>query len=129
MAGHITALSNTLTSAGGQIRTGKLRALGVSSTTRVPDFPDVPTFAEMGYPELTAVIWFSLSGPAGMPQDVVQKLNVEVRRILKLPDVREKLRLEGIEPGDLDQAAFASFVASEGKRWAPVVKASGAQID
>jgi tripartite-type tricarboxylate transporter receptor subunit TctC len=72
---------------------------------------------------------FSLSGPAGMPNDIVQKLNMDVRRILKLPEVCDKLRLEGIEPGDLDQAAFASFVASEGKRWAPVVKSSGAQID
>lgn len=129
IAGHIPAISTTLTTAAGQIKGGKARALAVSSTSRVPDFPDVPTFAELGHPELTAVIWFSLSGPAGMPQDIVQRLNTEVRRILQLPEVRQRLRSEGIEPGNLDPKAFTAFVAAELKRWAPVIRASGAQVD
>jgi tripartite-type tricarboxylate transporter receptor subunit TctC len=129
IAGHIPVISTTLTTAAGQIKGGKARALAVSSTSRVPDFPDVPTFAELGYPELTAVIWFSLSGPAGMPQEIVQRLNTEVRRILQLPDVRQRLRPEGIEPGNLDPKAFTAFVATELKRWAPVVRASGASVD
>jgi tripartite-type tricarboxylate transporter receptor subunit TctC len=95
----------------------------------VPDFPDVPTFKELGYPDLTATIWFSLSGPAGMPQDVVKRLNAEVRRALKAPDVRERLRPEGIEPGDLDPQQFTAFLVSEVKRWAPIVRASGAKAD
>jgi tripartite-type tricarboxylate transporter receptor subunit TctC len=129
MAGHIPVISTTLTTAAGQIKTGKARAIAVSSRTRVPDFPDVPTFAELGYPAATSVTWFSLSGPAGMPQDIVNKLNAEVRRVLQLPDVREKLRPEGIEPGNLDPKAFTEFVGAEIKRWAPVVKASGATVD
>ena len=129
IAGHLRVTSTTLTTAATQIRAGKARALAVTSTSRVPDFPGVPTFAELGYPDLTAAIWFSLSGPAGMPQDIVQRLNAEVRRILKLPDMRERLRPEGIEPGDLDPQAFTAFVASELKRWAPVVRASGARTD
>ncbi len=129
IAGHIPAISTTLTTAAEQIKGGKARALAVSSTSRVPDFPDVPTFVELGHPELTAVIWFGLSGPAGMPQDIVQRLNTEVRRILQLPEVLQRLRPEGIEPGNLDPKAFTAFVAAELKRWAPVVRASGAQVD
>lgn len=129
IAGHVTVASTTLTTAATQIKAGKARALAVSSAKRIPEFPDVPTFAELGYPELTASIWFSLSGPAGMPPEIVTRLNAEVRRILKLPDVLERLRPEGIEPGDLDPQQFTAFVASELKRWAPVVRASGARAD
>lgn len=129
IGGHILAASTTLTTASTQIRAGKARALAVSSAKRVPDFPDVPTFAELGYPELTAAIWFSLSGPAGMPANIVNRLNAEVRRDLQLPDVRERLRPEGIEPADLDPQQFTAFVASELKRWTPVVRAAGLRVD
>jgi tripartite-type tricarboxylate transporter receptor subunit TctC len=129
IGGHIDAVSSTLSSAAGQIRAGKARGLAVSSTTRVPEFPNVPTFSEMGFPELTAVTWFSLSGPAGMPKEIVQRLNKEVRQILQLPEVREKLQVEAIEPGNLDPEAFTAFVAKEIKRWEPVVRASGVQTD
>jgi tripartite-type tricarboxylate transporter receptor subunit TctC len=83
----------------------------------------------MGYKDLVATIWFSLSGPAGMPPEIVERLNAEVRRALDAPDARERLRPEGIEPGKLSASEFSAFVASEVKRWAPVVKASGAKND
>ena len=129
IAGHVSVASTTLTTAATQIRAGRARALAVSSLRRVPEFPDVPTFAELGYPELSATIWFSLSGPAGMPNEIVYPLNTEVRRILQLPDVRERLRFEGIEPGDLDPQQFAAFLAAELKRWRPVALAAGARAD
>jgi len=129
IAGHLPVTSTTLTTAATQIKAGKARALAVSSLKRVPEFPDVPTFAELGYPELTASIWFSLSGPAGMPPEIVIRLNAEVRRVLQLPEVRERLRPEGIEPADLDPQQFTAFVTAELKRWAPVVRASGAHAD
>src|SRR6266568_4426572 len=129
IAGHVPVTSTTLTTAATQIKAGKARALAVSSAKRVPDFPDLPTFGELGYPELTASIWFSLSGPAGTPAEVVSRLNAEVRRALQAPDVRERLRPEGIEPGDLDPGQFAAFVAAELKRWGPIVRASGATAD
>ena len=129
VAGHIEIVSNTLTTAGAQIRAGRVRALAISSAKRLPDYPDLPTFSEQGYPALVAAIWFSLSGPAGMPPDVVTRLNTEVRRILQLPDVRERLRPDGIEPGTLDPKAFTDFVAAEVKRWTPVARASGASVD
>jgi tripartite-type tricarboxylate transporter receptor subunit TctC len=129
IAGHLPVTSTTLTTAATQIKAGRARALAVSSVKRVPDFPELPTFAELGYPELSASIWFSLSGPAGMPADIVNRLNAEVRRILRLPDVRERLRPEGIEPADFDPKEFTAFMAAEVKRWAPVVRASGLKVD
>lgn len=126
IAGHVLVTSTTLTTAATQIKAGRARALAVSSNSRVPDFPELPTFAELGYPNLTAAIWFGLSGPPGMVPEIVNRLNTEVRRILRLPEVRERLRPEGIEPGDLDPPAFTAFVAAELRRWEPVVRASGA---
>jgi tripartite-type tricarboxylate transporter receptor subunit TctC len=129
MAGHIPVASTTLTTAAGQIHAGKARALAISSEARLPDYPDVPTYAEMGYKELVATVWFSLSGPANLPQDIVERLNAEVRKALDAPDTRQRLRPEGIEPGTLNPREFAAFVEAELKRWAPVVKASGTKTD
>jgi tripartite-type tricarboxylate transporter receptor subunit TctC len=129
VAGHIHAISTTLTTAGAQIRAGRVRALAISAAARLPNYSNVPTFRELGYSDLVATIWFSLSGPAGMPADIVNRLNLEVRRILQLPEVRERLRPDGIEPGTLDAKEFSEFVAAEVRRWAPVVRASGARID
>ncbi len=129
VAGHIHAISTTLTTASGQIRAGRVRGLALSSEERLPDYPGIPTFKEAGYPGIVATVWFSLSGPAGMPADIVSRLNSEVRRILSLPDVRERLRGDGITPNKLDPKAFTGYVAAEVKRWAPVIKASGATIN
>jgi tripartite-type tricarboxylate transporter receptor subunit TctC len=123
LGGHIPAVSSTLSTAATQIKAGRARALALSSARRLPEFPDVPTFAESGYPELQATVWFSLSGPAGMPAPVVAKLNAEVREILRLPDVRGRLQGEGIEPNDLDAAAFTAFVRAEIERWSPLARA------
>lgn len=129
VAGHIHAISTTLTTASAQIRAGKVRALAISSEKRLPDYAGVPTFREAGYRDLVATVWFSLSGPAGVPADVVSRLNTEVRRILQLPDVRDRLRGDGIEPNQLDAKAFTDFMAAEIKRWGAVVRASGARAD
>jgi len=129
VAGYIHAISTTVTTASGQIRAGRVRALALSSAARLPDYPGVPTFRELGYPEVVGTVWFSLSGPAGVPGDVVNRLNNEVRRILHLPDVRQRLRPDGIEPNQLDARAFADFMIAEVKRWGPVVRASGARAD
>jgi tripartite-type tricarboxylate transporter receptor subunit TctC len=123
MGGHIPAVSSTLTTAATQIKAGKARALALSSARRLPDFPDVPTFGESGYPELVATVWFSLSGPAGLPPAIVSKLNAEVRDALKLPDVRRRLESDGVEPNELDAAAFTDFVRAEIERWTPLAKA------
>ena len=129
VAGHIHAISTTLTTASGQIRAGRVRALAISSEKRLAEYPGVPTFRDAGYKDLVATVWFSLSGPAGVPPEVVSRLNTEVRRILHLPDVRERLRGDGTEPNQLDPRAFNEFVTAEIKRWGPVIRASGARVD
>jgi tripartite-type tricarboxylate transporter receptor subunit TctC len=123
LGNHIPAGSMTLTTASQHIKAGKLLGLAVSAAKRLEDYPDVPTFAELGFPDLVATTWFSLSGPAGLPANIVTMLNTEVRRSLKLPDVREKLRGEGTEPNELDAPAFTEFVRSEVRRWSPIAKA------
>src|SRR5436309_7021562 len=122
MGGQIDAVSTTLSAAAGQIRGGKARPLALSSAQRLPDYKDIPTFAEQGYPDLVAIVWFSLSGPAGLPAEIVNKLNAEVRRALETSDVRDKLRHEGITPNRLDAKQFTAFVADELQRWGPIVR-------
>ena len=129
IAGHIPAVSTTLSTAAGQIRAGRARGLAISASARLPEYPDIPTFAESGYPDLVATVWFSLSGPAGLSPQIVERLNGEVRRALELPDVKEKLRHEGIVPNRLDAKEFTAFVADELRRWGPIVRASGAKND
>jgi tripartite-type tricarboxylate transporter receptor subunit TctC len=129
IAGHIAAVSTTLSTAAGQIRAGRARGLAISASARLPEYPDIPTFAESGYPDLVATVWFSLSGPAGLPQPIAERLNAEVRRALELPDMKEKLHHEGIAANRLDAKEFTAFVADELRRWGPIVRASGAKND
>jgi len=129
IAGHIPVVSTTLTTAAAQIRAGRARGLAISAASRLPEFPDIPTFAELGYPGLVATVWFSLSGPANLPADIVARLNAEVNRALAAPDVLERLKPEGIVPQRLTASEFSAFVADELKRWGPVVRASGAKND
>jgi tripartite-type tricarboxylate transporter receptor subunit TctC len=129
IAGHIPAVSTTLTTAASQIRAGRARALAISAAARLPEFPDIPTYAEMGYPDLVATVWFSLSGPANLPAEIVERLNAEVNRALELPEVRERLKPEGIVPNRLTSKEFIAFVAEEFRRWEPIVRASGAKND
>jgi tripartite-type tricarboxylate transporter receptor subunit TctC len=129
IAGHIPVVSTTLTTAATQIRAGRARGLAISAAARLPEFPDLPTYAELGYPDLVATVWFSLSGPAGMPASIVEHLNAEVNRVLELSEVRDRLRPEGIVPPRLTAKEFSAFVAGEVRRWAPVVRASGAKND
>jgi tripartite-type tricarboxylate transporter receptor subunit TctC len=129
IAGHIASVSTTLTTAATQIRAGRARGLAISAPERLAEFPEIPTFKEMGYPDLVATVWFSLSGPAGMPAEIADKLNAEVNRALAAPDVRERLKPEGIVPSKMSAQEFSAFVADELKRWGPIVKASGAKND
>jgi tripartite-type tricarboxylate transporter receptor subunit TctC len=122
-------ISTTLTTAATQIRAGRARGLAISAPSRLPEFPDLPTYAEMGYPDLVATVWFSLSGPAGMPGGIVNRLNAGINRALEQPDVRERLKPEGIVPSPMSAREFTAFVAEELARWAPVVRASGAKND
>ncbi len=122
VAGTVNVGTMTWTSALGQIRSGKLLPIAVSSSARLKEFPDLPTFKEQGYEELTAVSWFALSGPAGLPNDITLRLNAAVARMLELPEVRKRLDRDAIETRAMSPEEFTAFVASEIDKWAPVAK-------
>src|SRR5215510_9680180 len=97
IAGNVNVGTMTWTSALTQLRAGKVIPIAVSSRTRLAEFPDLPTFKELGYDDLTAVSWFALSGPAGLPKDVTQRLNAAVAAMLELPEVKKRLARDAIE--------------------------------
>lgn len=127
IGGHIPASSNTLATAAPHIRSGAARGIGVTSANRLKAFPDVPTFAESGYPDLVGITWFSISGPKGLPKDIAEKLNKEIVRIMALPAVQERLARDEIVTEPMNQEQFTKFVADEAAKWGPIAKASGAQ--
>jgi tripartite-type tricarboxylate transporter receptor subunit TctC len=114
--------SVTWSSAIGQIRAGTVVPLAVSSARPMPEFPDVPTMKALGYPELVATTWFGFSGPAGVPKDIVARLNGEIVAALGIPAMRQRLEAEGIETEKMSADEFTGFVASEIARWTPVAK-------
>lgn len=128
VAGHIPAAFVVLSTVAPQIKAGKVRALAISSARRLPEFAAVPTMAESGYADLTGATWSGISGPAGMPPAIVTRLNAEVRKALKTPDVRERLQSDGNEPEDLDAGAFTEFVRKQIDHWTPVVKMAGIKL-
>jgi len=128
LAGQVQMMVDGLPSALPHIKAGKLRAIALTSLRRSPSLPDLPTIAET-YPGFYADAWSGLFAPKGTPQPVVDKLSAEVQRILKLPDVREKLAALGAEPVGSTQAEFTAHVKREIDKWAKVVKASGAKVD
>jgi tripartite-type tricarboxylate transporter receptor subunit TctC len=125
LGNQIPAAFMTLSSSNAHVDTGKLRLLAVSSAKRVAQYPNTPTLAELGYPQLTGTTWFSISGPAGMPRDVVDKLNAEIRRGLQTPALMKALANESMETLDLDAVGFTKYVAAEIARWTPAVKSLG----
>lgn len=109
------------------VRSGALKALGVGSKTRAPSLPDVPTMAEQGLPQIDAVNWYGMVGPAGLPPAVTAKLNAAAIAAMKSPDVQEKLFAQGATLIGNKPEEFAAYIKSEIAKWAKVVQASGAK--
>lgn len=125
VGGQIQAGFVTLSSANAHMKSGKVRALAVTAAKRLKDYPDVPTFAELGYPQLTATTWFAISGPAGMPAAVTEKLNAEIRKGLQSAEVQKVYALEGIETQDLSTEKFSAFFKAEIDKWTPLIQSLG----
>jgi tripartite-type tricarboxylate transporter receptor subunit TctC len=128
IAGNVPMMSDTLPSALPHIRAGSVRALAVSGPERSPLVPGVPTFREQGI-DLLNQPWYGLSGPAGLPAPIVERLAEESRTMLASPGLRAKLAELDSTPGDMGPEAYTRFVAEEVGRWAPVVRASGATAE
>jgi tripartite-type tricarboxylate transporter receptor subunit TctC len=120
--------SNMLT-AMPHVRTGRLRALAVSSAKRSPQAPELPTVAESGVPGYDVRPWYGILGPAGLPAVIVMKWNREVARAIALPEMNERFIAQGIDLEASTPEAFASLIKSEVPKWRKVVKDSGARAD
>jgi tripartite-type tricarboxylate transporter receptor subunit TctC len=112
-----------------QIQAGKLRALAVTTRTRFPLLPDLPTIAESGFPGFEALAWNGVLVPAATPKPVVQRLNTEINAILKDASVKSTLNTQGFELVGGMPEDFANLIKSESDKWAPVIKKTGARID
>jgi tripartite-type tricarboxylate transporter receptor subunit TctC len=122
VAGTVNVGTMTWTTALGQIRAGKVVPIAVSSAARLAEYPDLPTFKEQGYEDLTAVSWFAFSGPAGLPRELTGKLNAAVVKIMSLPEVKKRMERDAVETRAMSSEEFTRFVASEIDKWAPVAK-------
>jgi tripartite-type tricarboxylate transporter receptor subunit TctC len=111
------------------IKAGKLRALAVGSGKRIAALPDVPTVAESGFKGFETSQWYGIMVPAGTPEPIVKKLSAEINRILKLPDVVERLTADGSVPQGSTPQEFATFIDSEAKRWGQVVRTANIKAE
>ncbi len=129
LGGQVQSFMSSVPSALSQIKAGRLRAIAVSSATRARELPEVPTIAEAGYKGFEASTWYGLLAPAGTPAPIIARLNAEVNRVLKTPEVRERLAAEGGEALGGSPEQFASFLKAEHAKWGRVVKESGAKAE
>jgi tripartite-type tricarboxylate transporter receptor subunit TctC len=126
--GHINLAFDNITLAWPQVKAGNLRALAVSSTERSAIAPDVPTVADT-IPGFEATSWHGVFAPAGTPKPIVDKMAAEMKRILELPDVKDKLFEIGAVASPMTPEDFAKFIDGERAKWADVVKAAGVKMD
>jgi tripartite-type tricarboxylate transporter receptor subunit TctC len=123
VAGHVKMGSMTLSTMSQHIKAGTLRALAISSAARMPELPDVPTLVELGYPELVVRTWYGLSGPAGLPPEIVTRINEVVNKAMDLPKVQQQLAGEAVEIKAMTPAEFTRFMQDQVGQWVPAVKA------
>ena len=130
LAGNMDVMFDNLPSSMPHIKSGKLKALAVTSSQRSAALPDVPTIEEAGKLKgFEASSWFGLLAPAGTPNDVVQRIQQETAKALNTPAIKEKMLAQGAIPSGNTPQEFAKLIDSEIRKWAQVVKASGAKVD
>jgi tripartite-type tricarboxylate transporter receptor subunit TctC len=128
-AGQVDMMFDGLGSSAQHIKAGRIKALAVASDKRAAAFPDVPTTAELGLPSYQVATWYGLWAPKGTPKEVVERIQAELRKVLNSEEIVAIWRNIGSTPPDLYGEAYGRFVGAEVKRWAEVVKASGAKPD
>jgi tripartite-type tricarboxylate transporter receptor subunit TctC len=128
LGGQIPAMFDNLPGSIQQIKAGKVRALGVTTAKRVDSLPDVPTIGET-VPGYEVSVWYGISGPIGIPAEIVAKLNAAVNAALAKPELKERFHLLGGEVMPMSPAAFGKLVADETAKWAKVVKSAGLKVE
>jgi tripartite-type tricarboxylate transporter receptor subunit TctC len=129
IGGSVPLMSDTVPGVLAQVKGGKLRAIGVAIPQRSPFLPDVPTIAEQGYPGFESVGWIGLAAPAGTPRPILDKLNAEIRKMLRDPAVKERFAQLAFTPVGDSREQFTAFVRSEITKWSKVARDSGAKAD
>jgi tripartite-type tricarboxylate transporter receptor subunit TctC len=122
MAGHVKLGSLTWTTTREHVRAGTLVPIAISSGSRLPDFPDIPTLKELGFPDIVTTVWLTLAGPRGLPQDIVDRLAREVGQALADPNVRKNLEQDAFDVRPMSPAEVQKFVHSENDKWGPAIR-------
>jgi tripartite-type tricarboxylate transporter receptor subunit TctC len=129
ISGQVSMTLGTYSALGPQVKAGRLRAIAVTSKARSRAAPEIPTIAEGGYPNFDATGWWGVSVAAGTPKTIVAKLNTDIVRALKTPEIGERLASEGADIVGSSPPGFAEFIRGEIVKWGKVVKMSGAKVD
>jgi tripartite-type tricarboxylate transporter receptor subunit TctC len=129
VGGQVQVMFDGLPSLLGQIKAGKLRALAAVSANRSSVLPDLPTMAEAGYPGIEGGLWFGISGPAGIPRDIADRISREIFAAVAIAEVKDRFASQGAFVSPLGPRDYTEFIRKEMSKWGPVVKASGATVD
>lgn len=129
VGGHVQLAFNNSITVLPHIKSGKLKAIGIGGEARSPVLPQVPTFAEAGLPGFNANNWFGVVAPARAPKDIVNKLAGEIARIQSMPDIKEKLASQGVEPFVSGPEQFAAFIRAEIAKYATIIKVANIRIE
>ena len=129
LAGQVDVMFDNLPNVIQHVKAGKMKALGVSTVKRSPLAPEVPSISEAGVPGYDLSVWFGVLAPAGTPRDIIQRLNVEIVKILQSPDVKERFLKQGVDVQTGTPEQFDALVKSEVARWAKVIKDAGIRAD
>ena len=129
VSGQVDLMFETIIATLPLVKSGKLRAIAVSSAERSSALPDLPTISESGYPGFSGVPWVAMAAPAKTPKPIVTKLHAEITKILSTPEVRQSFQAQGTEPLVMTFDQLNEFVKNETVKWAQAVKASGAKVD
>lgn len=129
VAGHVDVAIDALATTATMWRAGKIKVLGVGTTTRSPVMPDVPTVAESGVPDFLAATWTSLVAPPSTPSAIVEKISATVREILNEPASMQRLRAIDVDLAAMDPAASTAFLAKETAQWGKVIKRAGITVE
>jgi tripartite-type tricarboxylate transporter receptor subunit TctC len=129
LAGQVDMTFNTINAILGAVRAGQMRALATTGQTRDPLLPDVPSFAEVGYPAYEASGWLGFAGPAGMPPEIVAKISADLRRVTQSPGFRDTMLNAGMRPNSSTAEEFRAYMATEVARWRDIARRSGARME